>query len=103
VANVITYRSRSAFRDVAKVMGFSPSLVDYLAGRLSYRGVSHMREELAVGNGGYPLGLALGSGPDPSAEVDLSSEADPITHGPQPKAQGSLPTTHSPLDTVIAL
>jgi error-prone DNA polymerase len=48
VANVITYRSRSAFRDVAKAMGFSPSLVDHLAGKLSYRGVKHMREELQL-------------------------------------------------------
>jgi error-prone DNA polymerase len=48
VANVITYRSRSAFRDVAKAMGFSPSLIDHLAGKLSYRGVTHMREELAL-------------------------------------------------------
>lgn len=48
VANVITYRSRSAFRDVAKALGFSPSLIDTLAARLSYRGVPHMREELSV-------------------------------------------------------
>ena len=48
VANVITYRSRSAFRDVAKAMGFSPSLIDHLAGKLSYRGVAHMREELQL-------------------------------------------------------
>ena len=47
VANVITYRSRSAFRDVAKALGFSPSLIDHLASKLSYRGVKHMREELA--------------------------------------------------------
>lgn len=50
VANVITYRSRSAFRDVAKVMGFPPSLIDHLAGQLSYRGVRHMREELSDNN-----------------------------------------------------
>jgi len=46
VANVITYRSRSAFRDVAKVMGFSPSLIDHLASKLSYRSVRQMREDL---------------------------------------------------------
>ncbi|MGI8827730.1 MAG: DNA polymerase III subunit alpha [Chloroflexota bacterium] len=48
VANVITYRSRSAFRDVAKAMGFSPSLIDHLASKLSYRGVMEMREEMAL-------------------------------------------------------
>jgi error-prone DNA polymerase len=48
VANVITYRSRSAFRDVAKAMGFAPALIDHLAGKLSYRGVTHMREELEL-------------------------------------------------------
>ncbi|GAC1639135.1 MAG: DNA polymerase III subunit alpha [Chloroflexota bacterium] len=49
VANVITYRSRSAFRDVAKAMGFSPSLIDHLVSRLSYRGVKQIREELPLG------------------------------------------------------
>jgi DNA-directed DNA polymerase III PolC len=48
VANVVTYRSRSAFRDVAKAMGFSPSAIDHLAARLSYRGASHMKEELVL-------------------------------------------------------
>jgi error-prone DNA polymerase len=48
VANVITYRSRSAFRDVAKAMGFAPSLVDTLASKLSYRGVKEMREEMIL-------------------------------------------------------
>lgn len=48
VANVITYRSRSAFRDVAKAMGFSPTAIDHLAAKLSYRGVSHMREDLLL-------------------------------------------------------
>src|SRR5947199_9873115 len=48
VANVVTYRSRSAFRDVAKAMGFTPSVIDHLAAKLSYRGVRHMREELEL-------------------------------------------------------
>lgn len=48
VANVITYRSRSAFRDVAKAMGFAGGLIDHLASKLSYRGVTHMREELQL-------------------------------------------------------
>jgi DNA polymerase III alpha subunit len=48
VANVVTYRSRSAFRDVAKAMGFAPSVIDHLASRLSYRGVKHIREELEL-------------------------------------------------------
>ncbi len=66
VANVITYRSRSAFRDVAKAMGFSPSLIDHLAGKLSYRGVSHMREELAL------AGIAAGSPPLVPAESGMN-------------------------------
>lgn len=48
VANVVTYRSRSAFRDVAKVMGLSPAAVDHLAAKLSYRGVRAMREEMEL-------------------------------------------------------
>jgi error-prone DNA polymerase len=48
VANVVTYRSRSAFRDIAKAMGFTPSVIDHLAAKLSYRGVAHMREELEL-------------------------------------------------------
>jgi error-prone DNA polymerase len=49
VANVVTYRSRSAFRDIAKAMGFPPSLIDHLASKLSYRGANHMREEMVLG------------------------------------------------------
>jgi error-prone DNA polymerase len=48
VANVITYRARSAFRDVAKAMGFTPAVIDTLAARLSYRGVRSMREEFTL-------------------------------------------------------
>ena len=39
VANLVTYRSRSAFRDVAKAMGYPPGLIDHIASSLSYRSV----------------------------------------------------------------
>jgi DNA-directed DNA polymerase III PolC len=74
VANVITYRSRSAIRDVAKAMGFSPSLVDHLAGKLSYRGVSHMREELALA--GIAVELTDGDPAEPAAGDGLSQLLD---------------------------
>lgn len=46
VANLITYRSRSAFRDVAKAMGYPPGLIDHIASSLSYRSVNRIREDL---------------------------------------------------------
>jgi error-prone DNA polymerase len=67
VANVVTYRSRSAFRDVAKAMGFSPSAIDHLAGKLSYRGVSHIKEELAL-SGDLNALPSPNSNPTPPAE-----------------------------------
>jgi error-prone DNA polymerase len=106
VANVITYRSRSAFRDVAKALGFSPSLIDYLAGKLSYRGVRRMREELQlagvlverdVGVGALPGG----GGPHPPAPSPSRGEGEILsgwdlsadttvqeTNLPSPSAEG---------------
>ncbi|HLJ69329.1 MAG TPA: DNA polymerase III subunit alpha [Chloroflexota bacterium] len=91
VANVITYRSRSAFRDVAKAMGFPSSLVDYLASKLSYRGVGHMREELLIaGELPPPVSSSEGSGSEREAQAPagvvpsrfpLSSEAGGIELG----------------------
>ncbi|HEX6508918.1 MAG TPA: DNA polymerase III subunit alpha [Chloroflexota bacterium] len=88
VANVITYRSRSAFRDVAKAMGFSPSLVDHLAGKLSFRGVTHMREELslaginaegmhpALADGEHEAVDAMGGGTPLSTVLELCEQLD---------------------------
>jgi error-prone DNA polymerase len=88
VANVITYRSRSAFRDVAKAMGFAPSLIDHLAGKLSYRGVTHMREELelagvaagpslpAQANGGSNIVEAAAEGTPLSMVLELCEQLD---------------------------
>jgi error-prone DNA polymerase len=56
VANVITYRARSAFRDVAKAIGFAPAVVDTLAAKLSYHGVKNMREEFSLA-GSIPAAL----------------------------------------------
>lgn len=82
VANVITYRSRSTFRDVAKAMGFSPSLIDHLAGKLSYRGVTHMREELElaeVATGPSLPAPADGSGNIVSAPAEETPQGTPLS------------------------
>jgi error-prone DNA polymerase len=77
VANVITYRSRSAFRDVAKAMGLSPAAIDHLAGKLSYRGVSHMREELEL------AGVDVDAG-NPSLHKNPSPSGTPHPPTPSP-------------------
>jgi error-prone DNA polymerase len=74
VANVITYRSRSAFRDIAKAMGLSPPVIDHLAGKLSYRGVGHMREELAL----------AGVSPHPPAPSPMLGEGETASSGDLP-------------------
>jgi len=73
VANVVTYRSRSAFRDVAKALGYSPSVIDHLAAKLSYRGVKHMREELQLA-GALPSVADSGS-PSPPAPFQPGTHA----------------------------
>lgn len=77
VANVITYRSRSAFRDVAKAMGFSPSLIDHLAGKLSYRGVTHMREELELAGAVTGTSLAVQARGD--SPLELAAAGTPLS------------------------
>jgi error-prone DNA polymerase len=77
VANVITYRSRSAFRDVAKAMGFSPSLIDHLAGKLSYRGVTHMREELELA--GVAAGTSLAVQARGDSPLELAAAGTPLS------------------------
>ncbi|HEY8687212.1 MAG TPA: DNA polymerase III subunit alpha, partial [Chloroflexota bacterium] len=76
VANVITYRSRSAFRDVAKAMGFSPSLIDHLAEKLSYRGVTHMREELELA--GVAAGTSLAVQAQGDSPLELAAAGTPL-------------------------
>jgi error-prone DNA polymerase len=76
VANVITYRSRSAFRDVAKAMNFSPSLIDHLAGKLSYRGVTHMREELELA--GVAVGTSLAVQAQGDSPLELAAAGTPL-------------------------
>jgi error-prone DNA polymerase len=54
VANLVTYRSRSAFRDVAKAMGYPPGLIDHIASSLSYRSVDRIRNDLAAAGIDHP-------------------------------------------------
>ncbi len=56
VANLVTYRSRSAFRDVAKAMGYPTGLIDHLASSLTYRSVDRIQEDLRA------AGIAVGTG-----------------------------------------
>jgi error-prone DNA polymerase len=68
VANVITYRPRSAVRDVGKALGYSPTQVDDWAKSLDDRSFDHGKalpatvEELAREILGFPRHLGLHSG-----------------------------------------
>lgn len=106
VANVITYRSRSAFRDVAKAMGFSPSAIDHLAARLSYRGASHMREELALSGDlkMLPATQNVGQSFSPEAPPNPQLPRGVIDHpGDPPTAPGDTSFSLTPLEQVIEL
>ena len=83
VANLVTYRSRSAFRDVAKAMGFPPGLIDHCAAALSYRSVKHIREDLAL--------AGIEDGPVPSGEA------------PSPERSGGSVQRVGQLETIIEL
>jgi error-prone DNA polymerase len=112
VANVITYRSRSAFRDVAKALGFSPSLIDHFASRLSYRGVKHMREELELagcfsapaltdgGDSDGTTGSALAGG---TATEDLPDALPTAIASPSPLEDGGEQETLPALEQVVRL
>jgi DNA polymerase III subunit alpha len=86
VANVVTYRSRSAFRDVAKAMGFAPSVIDHLASKLSYRGVRHMREELELSPHPLPPAAPRSGAPSPAIAM---GEGEFYKHSPSPTATAS--------------
>lgn len=117
VANVITYRSRSAFRDVAKVMGFPPSLIDHLAGQLSYRGVKHMREELGLRTAELPDDAddvvaapfrSPSSRPNPSDAEQSAMVARQTDVAARPTDRGYVDannesSTGTPLDVVLSL
>jgi error-prone DNA polymerase len=83
VANLVTYRSRSAFRDVAKAMGFPPGLIDHCAAALSYRSVTHIREDLAL--------AGIEDRPMPSGEA------------PSPERSGGSVQRVGQLETIIEL
>ncbi len=55
VATVITYRARSAVRDVGKALGFPPEVLDTVATSFdSYSRADRVREEVEAGLGGRP-------------------------------------------------
>lgn len=114
VANVITYRSRSAFRDVAKAMGFTPSAIDHLAAKLSYRGAGHMKEELVLSGDLKMLPYKNATGNtavEQSVEVGpyetnhaVPTSADVVAEGfSSPAPDSSPPDLPTPLDQVIDL
>ena len=51
VCNVVTYRARSAVREVAKALAFPPDVIDRLAKALDTRSASQAAEEVAIEQG----------------------------------------------------
>ncbi len=61
VANLVTYRARSAFRDVAKAMGYPSGLIDHIASALTYRSVSQIQDDLRLAGIGSPTDVQTSS------------------------------------------
>ena len=93
VANLVTYRSRSAFRDVAKAMGYPPGLIDYVASSLSYRSVNRIREDLQAAG----IEVAAGAG---EGEKPANYGAEPAASQPENGGKGS---AFGQLETIIQL
>jgi len=97
VCNVITYRARSAVREVAKALGFPPEAVDRVAKALDTRDASDVARDLALDGSfawlftelGMPMALlAAPSGRDGRAALP------PQTDGAAP-AEPSTPPVHA--------
>jgi error-prone DNA polymerase len=79
VCNVITYRARSAVREVAKALAFPPDVVDRIAKALDTRDASEVANDLALdGEFGW-LFEELGSQTDADGvDVGADGAADPL-------------------------
>ena len=78
VCNVITYRARSAVREVAKVLAFPPDVVDRIAKALDTRDASEVANDLSLdGEFGW-LFEELGSQTDTDGGTVTDAEADPL-------------------------
>jgi error-prone DNA polymerase len=114
VANLVTYRSRSAFRDVAKAMGYPPGLIDHIASSLSYRSVKQIRDDLSASGITWKAGEAKSDLPSPNGHsnqhpaVQLGQasrsrkpepEPKPLPAGPAPRSIN----TYGQLELIIEL
>ncbi|HZT97921.1 MAG TPA: DNA polymerase III subunit alpha, partial [Chloroflexota bacterium] len=100
VANLVTYRARSAFRDVAKAMGYPPGLIDHIASALTYRSVSQIRADLQV--------AGIESEAQPSTfNVPGDDDVGPISEkprNPKPETRNPKPgAAYGQLETIIQL
>ena len=89
VCNVITYRARSAVREVAKALGFPTKAIDTVAKALDTRDASDVARDLALDGSfawlfeelGVPMDvLATPSGRDGRAQPETDTAAGPFAH-----------------------
>jgi error-prone DNA polymerase len=78
VCNVITYRARSAVREVAKALAFPPDVVDRIAKALDTRDASEVATDLALdGEFGW-LFEELGQTDTDGTDVETTAGSDPL-------------------------
>ncbi len=90
VCNVITYRARSAVREVAKALAFPPEAIDTIAKALDTRDASDVARDLALDGSFAWLFEQLGM---PMAELAVPSGRD--GRGQQPQTDGAPPSVHA--------
>jgi DNA polymerase III alpha subunit len=88
VCNVITYRARSAVREVAKALGFPPEAVDRVAKALDTRDASDVARDLALDGSFAWLFTELG------VPMDLLATPSGRDGRAQPQADGATPSVH---------
>ncbi len=90
VCNVITYRARSAVREVAKALAFPPDAIDTIAKALDTRDASDVARDLALDGSFAWLFSELGV---PMEELAVPSGRD--GRGSQPQTDGAPPSAHA--------
>ena len=88
-ANVITYRARSAFREMCKVLGFPPSVADRFS-QTSRRAVSRTVRRITPTNPSRPT----------SSNADLNHSLPPPSTFPQPDRSENGPCPQSTINPI---
>ena len=94
VCNVVTYRARSAVREVAKALAFPPDVIDRVAKALDTHSASQAAEEIAMDLG---AAMSQAGSPLPPFVRGVTTPAPPVARGTDLAPPGNRTTDFAPL------